>query len=123
MTVEHTGVYFQYLSSLGVGGMAGIACGYLVKKLLKIGLIVIGVFFAALGYLSSKGIVNVNWDAMSNYTQTTMTNLATQASTIANHTAEQLQRHGAAGVSLINGLPMAAGLGFLPGMYLGWKWA
>jgi uncharacterized membrane protein (Fun14 family) len=54
---------------LGVGGIGGFVVGYALKKLSKLILVLIGLFVLALIYLSTQGILNVNysalWDALS----------------------------------------------------------
>ena len=53
---------------LGVGGIGGFIIGYAVKKISKIIAVIIGLFVIALLYLSTSGIVSINygalWDAM-----------------------------------------------------------
>jgi uncharacterized membrane protein (Fun14 family) len=54
---------------LGVGGVGGFVVGYALKKLSKLILILIGLFILALIYLSTQGIININygslWSALS----------------------------------------------------------
>ena len=59
MNLEHLG---PLVTSIGVGSIAGFAIGYAIKKVFKIGLSVLGLFFAAVVYLQPQGVVNVNWD-------------------------------------------------------------
>ena len=59
------------LAPLGGGMAAGYICGYALKKILKIavkvGAIVLGVFFMGLLFMQSKGYVSsINWDRISN---------------------------------------------------------
>jgi uncharacterized membrane protein (Fun14 family) len=53
---------------LGVGGIGGFIIGYAVKKISKIIAVIIGLFVIALLYLSTSGIISINygalWDAM-----------------------------------------------------------
>ena len=49
---------------LGVGGVGGFVVGFALKKLSKLVLFLIGVFLVALIYLSARGIVKVNYDAL-----------------------------------------------------------
>ena len=46
---------------LGIGGISGFIIGYAAKKLSKLILILFGIFVAFLLYLSSKGIISVNY--------------------------------------------------------------
>ena len=48
------------LGQLATGGLAGFAVGYAAKKLLKLALIVFGLFILAAGYLNYKGVIKVS---------------------------------------------------------------
>jgi uncharacterized membrane protein (Fun14 family) len=54
---------------LGVGGIGGFVVGYALKKLSKLILVLIGLFILALIYLSTQGVININygslWNALS----------------------------------------------------------
>ena len=54
---------------LGVGGIGGCIVGYALKKLSKLILVLIGLFILALIYLSTQGVININygslWNALS----------------------------------------------------------
>jgi uncharacterized membrane protein (Fun14 family) len=119
MTTESLSFLFPGAGSLALGGVMGVAAGYAIKKILKIGVFIVGCFFGGLAYLSYKGLVQVNWSAMANQTQTGITNVAEQVTTVMNHTAAQLQHSGAAGVTMGNLLPVTAMMGFLPGFWYG----
>ena len=45
---------------LAIGGLAGFAVGYAAKKLLKLALIIFGLFLLAVGYLNYKGVIQVS---------------------------------------------------------------
>jgi len=49
---------------LGVGGIGGFIIGYAVKKISKLIVILIGLFVIALIYLSTQGIININYGAL-----------------------------------------------------------
>jgi uncharacterized membrane protein (Fun14 family) len=55
---------------LSVGGVGGFIVGFALKKLSKLVLVLIGVFILALIYLSTRGIININysslWTALAN---------------------------------------------------------
>jgi uncharacterized membrane protein (Fun14 family) len=53
-----------FVSTIGFGGIAGFLIGFALKRIMKILAVVAGVFFAALMYLESQHIVNVNWDKL-----------------------------------------------------------
>ncbi|HLN45626.1 MAG TPA: FUN14 domain-containing protein [Candidatus Sulfotelmatobacter sp.] len=91
---------------LGLGGIGGFVAGFAVKKITKLFIIIVGLFVAALLYLSVKGIININYTALWN--------------TIANG----LGVAGAAAgwiVSIVSLIPFAGsfGVGFLLGFKVG----
>jgi len=51
---------------VGVGAVGGFIAGYAVKKISKLVAVVVGLFIAALIYLSIKGIISINYDALWN---------------------------------------------------------
>ena len=55
---------------LGIGAVGGFVAGFVLKKIAKLFLIVIGLFIAALLYLGVSGVINVNygalWDTVAN---------------------------------------------------------
>src|SRR5437763_13183411 len=53
-----------FVSTIGFGGIVGFLVGFMLKRIMKILAVIAGVFFAALLYLESQHIVNVNWDKL-----------------------------------------------------------
>ena len=73
-----------FVSTIGFGGIAGFLIGFALKRIMKILAVIAGVFFAALLYLESQHIVNVNWDKLqtvSNSILSTITTTTTNATT------------------------------------------
>ena len=69
-----------FVSTIGFGGIVGFLVGFALKRIMKILAVIAGVFFAALLYLESQHIVNVNWDklqAISNSVLSTITTATT----------------------------------------------
>lgn len=62
-------------SSVGFGGVAGFLIGYAIKKVMKLMLIIIGLFFAALAYLAHQQIITVNWDRLTASSQQAITGI------------------------------------------------
>jgi uncharacterized membrane protein (Fun14 family) len=54
----------NFVFSAGGGFLLGAVAGYAIKKVMKIAAVVIGLFVAALAYLSYRGWVDVKWVAM-----------------------------------------------------------
>lgn len=87
--------------------MIGFLIGFAIKKVMKILVIVGGIFFAVLVYLQSQTIVNINWDKLQS-TVTTIANSLTdagQVSTIA----------GNLGIPLTGGLAAGFAIGLAKG--------
>ena len=72
-----------------------------------------GLFVAGLAFLSYKGWIDVRWTVMEIATRANLTN---QAIHTLNDTASQFATH-----SSSSGLPLAAGIGFVPGLMFGFK--
>jgi uncharacterized membrane protein (Fun14 family) len=71
-----------FVSTIGFGGIAGFLVGFALKRIMKILAVIAGVFFAALMYLESQGIMNIHWDklqAISNSILSTITTTTTNA--------------------------------------------
>ena len=68
----------DFVFSAGGGFLFGAAAGFAVKKVMKIAAVVIGLFVAALAYLSYKGLIDVKWVAMENATRSALTNASGQ---------------------------------------------
>ncbi len=49
---------------LGTGAVGGFVVGYAIKKVAKLIVVLIGIFLLALIYLSSQGILAVNYDKL-----------------------------------------------------------
>ena len=109
----------DFLFSAGGGFLFGAVAGYAIKKVMKIAAVVIGLFVAALAYLSYRGWVDVRWVAMEDASRSTLTNASEQVVRAFNNTATQFAWHqSAVGAS---GLPIAATFGFVPGLMMGLK--
>jgi uncharacterized membrane protein (Fun14 family) len=52
------------LGTVGFGGITGFLVGFALKKIMKILVIIAGVFFAAVMFLQSQGLLNINWDKL-----------------------------------------------------------
>jgi uncharacterized membrane protein (Fun14 family) len=113
----------DFLFSAGGGFLLGAVAGYAIKKVMKIAAVVIGLFVAALAYLSYRGWVDVKWVAMEDASKSTLTNALTNASEqvvhALNNTATQFASHPSAVAA--SSLPVAAMVGFVPGLMMGFK--
>jgi uncharacterized membrane protein (Fun14 family) len=63
----------DFLFSAGGGFLLGAVAGYAIKKVMKIAAVVIGLFVAALAYLSYRGWVDIKWVQMEDASRNTLT--------------------------------------------------
>jgi uncharacterized membrane protein (Fun14 family) len=75
------------LSTVGFGGIVGFLLGFALKQIMKILAVIAGVFFAALLYLESQHIVNVNWDKLQTISNGVLSTITTTAATNATSTS------------------------------------
>jgi uncharacterized membrane protein (Fun14 family) len=71
-------------TTIGLGGIVGFLLGYALKKVAKILAVIIGVFFAAIMYFESTGIMNINWDKLQSIAQSTISSLTGLITTTGN---------------------------------------
>ncbi len=109
----------DFLFSAGGGFLLGAVVGYAIKKVMKIAAVVIGLFVAALAYLSYRGWVDVKWAAMEDASRSTLTNASEQVIHALNNTATQFAAHPS--TLTASGLPIATMVGFVPGLAMGFK--
>jgi uncharacterized membrane protein (Fun14 family) len=69
------------VSTVGFGGIAGFLVGFAIKRIMKILAVIAGVFFAALMYLESQHIVNVNWDKLQTISNSVLSTITTTTAT------------------------------------------
>jgi len=96
---------------LGTGGAIGAIIGFAAKKIAKLIAIIVGLELALFKFLETRGILNVNWDAIRGSTQN-VTSGATEAA--AGQPPSWI-------TSLLSALPVSAGFtgGFLVGFRKG----
>jgi uncharacterized membrane protein (Fun14 family) len=109
----------DFVFSAGGGFLFGAVAGYAIKKVMKIAAVVIGLFVAAVAYLSYRGWVDVRWDAMEDASRSTLTKVSEQVVNALNNTATQFTSHPSAVAA--SGLPVAAMFGFVPGLMVGFR--
>jgi uncharacterized membrane protein (Fun14 family) len=63
------------LTTVGFGGLVGYLIGIAIRYIVKIIAIIVGLFLAALMYLQSQGIVNVNWTKLQAMSQPVLSSL------------------------------------------------
>jgi uncharacterized membrane protein (Fun14 family) len=67
------------LTTVGFSGLTGFLIGYAIKKVMKLLAVGAGLFFAALIYLESQNIVNINWDKLQVASQNAVSSLTNPA--------------------------------------------
>lgn len=70
-----------FLSTIGFGGIVGFLIGFMLKKVMKILAVVAGAFFAALLYMQSQGILNINWSKLQSISQGVISTITTALTT------------------------------------------
>jgi uncharacterized membrane protein (Fun14 family) len=70
-----------FVSTVGFGGIVGFLIGFTLKRIMKILAVIAGVFFAALLYLESQHIVNVNWDKLQTISNGVLSTITTATTT------------------------------------------
>jgi uncharacterized membrane protein (Fun14 family) len=98
-------------TSLISGTVVGILVGYAVKKVLRIVLVILETFFAALAYLNYQGLLSVNWEKMEIISRGILTTLVD--SEITGNTANPILSN--LGLPLTGGMAMGFALGFVKG--------
>lgn len=105
MNIENIGTIGTSVVS---GSVAGILIGYAVKKILRIGIIILGGFLGGVAFLQIQGILSVNWHQVEGITGSAMETL--NNAVISGHTANTL---------LMNlGLPLTGSMAL--GFAIGW---
>jgi len=51
---------------LGIGGIGGFIVGFAIKKISKLIVVLIGIFLLILIYLSTRGVISINYEALWN---------------------------------------------------------
>jgi uncharacterized membrane protein (Fun14 family) len=115
----------QTAATLGGGFFAGVLIGYALKKVIKIVVVIVGLFLAGLAYLHYYQIANINWNKLQTVSQgaiTTISNLTMQIPGITNSGSTVDGHAVAASVAMTSfGIPltgsMSAGftIGFIKG--------
>jgi uncharacterized membrane protein (Fun14 family) len=123
MAVDAATNIMPLLTTVGFGGIVGFLVGLAIKYVIKILAIVAGLFFAALMYLQSQGILNINWDKLQTMSQPILSTLANNLNSTEVAAGQQQQQtiHNNLLLPFLPidmGLPLAgsAGLGFILGL-------
>jgi uncharacterized membrane protein (Fun14 family) len=63
-------------ATMGSGFFVGILLGYALKKVIKIVVVIVGLFLAALAYLQYHQIGNINWNKLQQISEGALTTVA-----------------------------------------------
>ena len=75
MVVENATNFMPLLTTVGFGGIAGFLVGIAIRYIIKIIAVIAGLFLAALMYLQSQAILNVNWGKLQTMSQPILSTL------------------------------------------------
>jgi uncharacterized membrane protein (Fun14 family) len=107
------------LFSTGGGFLCGVLAGFAIKKILKIGAIIVGLFLLGLGYLSYQGWINVNWASTENGTRQALVSIVNQTALVVKHMSAQFAaQHNSGDISYT---PISAAIGFIIGIPIGFQ--
>ena len=94
----------EFLFSAGGGFLVWSSlAGYAIKKVMRGGAVIVGLFVVGLVFLSYKGWIYVKWTAMEVATRSTLANVTVQAIHTLNDTASQFVTHSS--TTSASGLP------------------
>ena len=119
---------FDNLGSLGAtvsgGFFASALIGFALKKVLKILVVLLGLFFAGLAYLQYQQIVNINWNKLQATSQNAVTAVANATTQISNDISNITynNNHATAAFDISNfGIPLTGSMaiGFAVGFMKG----
>jgi len=79
--------------SLVPAAIAGFLIGFALKRIMKILAVIAGVFFAALLYLESQHIMNVNWDKLQTISNGVLSAIATTATSNERYIPRAIERY------------------------------
>lgn len=108
MNIEPIG---SIVASIGVGSIAGFAIGYAVKKIFKISLALMGVFFGAVACMQTQGVLSVNWDKIENISR----GAATAVSSMTMNQIGTDSMISSLGLPLMGSMSMGFAVGFMRG--------
>jgi uncharacterized membrane protein (Fun14 family) len=119
MVAEHVTNFMPLLTTVGFGGITGFIVGIAIRYVIKILAIISGLFLAALMYLQSQGILNVNWGKLQTISQPVLSALTNNLNSTGHGTAAPNIIHSnLAFLPIDTGLPLfgSASLGLILGL-------
>lgn len=119
MVAEHVTNFMPLLTTVGFGGITGFIVGIAIRYVIKILAIISGLFLAALMYLQSQGILNVNWGKLQTISQPVLSALTNNLnSTVTGHSTPNIIHSNLAFLPIDTGLPLfgSASLGLILGL-------
>lgn len=102
-------------ASIGFGGIAGFLIGYAIKKVMKIMLVIVGLFFAALAYFASQGIITINWDKLAGASTGAMTGIQNATGSVPAAADQTFSALANVGIPLTGSFAAAFIFGFMKG--------
>ena len=103
------------LASVGFGGVAGFLIGYAIKKVMKLMMVIIGLFFAALAYLWHQEIITIHWDRFAASSEGTLQGIQNATGTIPSAADQTVSALANIGIPLTGSFAAAFAFGFMKG--------
>src|SRR5919198_2276591 len=69
-------------TTVGLGGIVGFLIGFALKQIIKILAVIAGLFFVALMYFQTQGIININWSKLQTVANSTLSSLSSSITPI-----------------------------------------
>ncbi len=103
------------LASVGFGGIAGFLIGYAIKKVMKLMLVIVGLFFAAIAYLAHQQIITIHWDRFVSSSEGTVQGIQNATGTIPSAADQTFSALANIGIPLTGSFAAAFVFGFMKG--------
>jgi uncharacterized membrane protein (Fun14 family) len=103
------------LASVGFGGIAGFLIGYAIKKVMKLMLIIVGLFFAAIAYFAHQEIITIHWDRFAASSEGTLQSLQNATGTMPSAADQTVSALANIGIPLTGSFAAAFAFGFMKG--------
>lgn len=103
------------LASIGFGGIAGFLIGYAIKKVMKLMLVIVGLFFAAVAYFAHQQIITIHWDRFATSSEGALMGIQNATGTVPAAADQTMSALANIGIPLTGSFAAAFAFGFMKG--------